>query len=172
MMTWARKAAPYILVLGFVFGVAQGAYSQGFLDRLLGRSQSYEDCILQNMRGVTSDVAARAVRQACDEKTAPAVSEQRLSDVTEALINPEGFCREEHRLLKCNLYHNTPNLVVMRMSVRWGVDGRVRELSCSATEGGAMRGFYGVFLCGSITPEMQGGTIIPGSLKALGFYRN
>jgi hypothetical protein len=68
MMTWARKATPFVLVLGFVFGIAQGASSQGLIDRLLGRGQSYEDCILQNMRGVTSDLAAREVRRACQQK--------------------------------------------------------------------------------------------------------
>jgi hypothetical protein len=171
MMTWARKAAPYFLVLGFVFGIAPGAYSQGLIDRLLGREQSYEDCVLANMRGVTSDFAARAVRQACQDKTAPSVSEPRLIDVTQALVNDEGGCWVEQHMLKCNLYHNTPRLVVKRVSFRWGVPGRDRELSCSTTQG-AVRGFYAVFLCGAMTSEMEGGTIIRGSFKAFGFYQN
>ena len=33
-------------------------------------SESYEDCILENMEGVESDVAARAVQSACRTKTA------------------------------------------------------------------------------------------------------
>jgi hypothetical protein len=33
-------------------------------------SESYEDCILENMEGVESDVAARAVKSACRTKTA------------------------------------------------------------------------------------------------------
>ncbi len=171
MMAWARKAAPFVLVLGLVFGIAQGAYSQGLIDRLLGRGQTYEDCILANMRGVTSDVAARAVREACQDKTAPSVSEPRLIDVTQALVNREGVCWVEQHMLKCNLYHNTPSVVVKRISYILGVPGRDREVSCSTTVG-AIRGFYAVFLCGAMTPEMEGGTVIRDSFKAFGFHQN
>lgn len=34
-------------------------------------SESYEDCILENMKGIESDRAARAVQSACLTKTAP-----------------------------------------------------------------------------------------------------
>ena len=31
-------------------------------------AQTYEDCILENMKGVSSDVAATAIREACESK--------------------------------------------------------------------------------------------------------
>jgi hypothetical protein len=160
MMTWARKATPFVLVLGFVFGIAQGASSQGLLDRLLGRGQSYEDCVLANMRGVTSDVAARAVREACDEKergSRPPPPPRNIIDVTSLITNTGadlkiGWSND----LELSLHHNTPKVIIDHVFISFGPPERMREFRCNLRYGSTGEpGRTGSYWCGTFTQDVN-----------------
>ncbi len=159
-MAWARKAAPFVLVLGLVFGIAQGAYSQGLIDRLLGRGQSYEDCILENMRGVTSDLAAREVRRACQQKDndrQPQQPPRNIVDVTGLIRDIGGeSIREVNRLLRLRLYHNTPNINLVEVFINYGPPGRQREFRCRVLYEGGMPGRTSEYYCGEVTHDVLG----------------
>lgn len=62
MITSIKKlSSALLLLLLFVSTVAQAQFG------LFG-PKSYDDCILENMRGVTSDAAARAIVYSCHQK--------------------------------------------------------------------------------------------------------
>ncbi len=157
MMTWARKATPFVLALGFVFGIAQGAHSQGLFDRLLGRGQSYEDCILQNMRGVTSDLAAREVRRACQQKDndrQPQPPPRNIVDFTGQVRDIGGEARRMENLLNIRVYHNTPNLTIDHVFINFGPPGRQREFRCNRTWGDGISGQTSDYHCGTLTQDV------------------
>jgi hypothetical protein len=95
--------------------------------------QNYNDCILENMRGVTSDVAATAVRRACNAKhirhrTEPPKSEcgtrpMKASELAKLQIS----ARVSYEDLRFSVY-NGNNTSVEKMSVR------IRDISFSAPQ--------------------------------------
>ncbi len=176
MMICARKAAPFFLVLGFVFGIAQGAHSQGLFDRLWGRGQSYEDCILQNMRGVTSDLAAREVRRACQQKDndrQPPTPPRNIVDVSSAIKDIGGESYWNTRTsMGIRVYHNTPNMVIDHIFINFGPPGNRREFRCQRTsyftgEPGQTSEYY----CGILTQDVITNNATWSFSKVMGYRR-
>ena len=95
--------------------------------------QNYNDCILENMRGLTSDDAAREVRRACLRKfdgrtfaSAPSECRTRPMTATE-LANLQISGRTSYEGLKFSVY-NGNNTSVEKMSVR------ITDISFSAPQ--------------------------------------
>ena len=101
--------------------------------------QNYNDCILENMRGVTSDDAAREVRRACHGKfgrrsTASATSECRTRPMTATeLAKLQISGRTSYDDLKFSVY-NGNNTSVEKISVR------ITDISFSAPQDYAVLG--------------------------------
>ena len=101
--------------------------------------QNYNDCILENMRGVTSDDAAREVRRACRGKfrrqsTASATSDCRTRPMTVTeLAKLQISGRTSYDDLKFSVY-NGNNTSVEKISVR------ITDISFSAPQDYTMLG--------------------------------
>ena len=154
--------------------ITQAAQAQGFLDRLRGAPQNFEDCILQGMRGITSDEAARAIHAACRTRhpTMPP-SRPPLMEVThlarefngELIQNPNGRW-------EANWYHNTPNLFIVEVSFRWGVPGNTTELRCISSDSlGVAHGRSGRFDCGHVLQQYRQGGDWQSEPRLFGYRR-
>jgi hypothetical protein len=51
------RAVKSVLILGVTVMLAGGASA--------ARANAFDDCVLENMRGVTSDLAAKSIKVAC-----------------------------------------------------------------------------------------------------------
>jgi hypothetical protein len=86
------------------------------------KKQTYEECILENMKGVTSDDAARQIRYACISKTSNSVAESKkcstrfLTATEEILVTPYASI-ESHGWMKLNVHNNNKNIAVTGFKV-------------------------------------------------------
>ena len=86
---------------------------------------NYEDCILEGMKGVTSDVAAREIRNACRKKF-PVEQEQQKSTrqlTSEELSKIEGnggIGSDSDSKFYCELYNGNSNIVITDITIQAG----------------------------------------------------
>jgi hypothetical protein len=111
----------YVLSIFLFHGsaVAQG----GFWDRLLGGS-SYEDCILQNMRGVTSDQAAAQIARACRNRSESQGPSQPPSvDVMREFPNLRGMITEGAAYQDADMFffinHQNENILITSIRIKF-----------------------------------------------------
>jgi hypothetical protein len=166
-------ASALLIGLIIVDGFTQAARAQGFLDRLRGEPQTFDECLLKNMRGVTSDEAARAITFACRNRhptNAPA--RPAIVEVTHLARELNGeLIQNPHTSWEANFYHNTPNLFIVEVSFRWGVPGNTTELRCTSYDTlGVEHGRSGRFNCGHVLQQYRQGTW-QGTLRAFGYRR-
>ena len=79
------------LVSAFLLmGTLQPALAQGgFTGWFSGQPANYDDCISRNMRGVTSEQAARAIQISCSEQFNQSDTPNPLVDLTNLFISPD-----------------------------------------------------------------------------------
>jgi hypothetical protein len=90
----------------------------------LTRPVSYEDCILQNMRGVKSDDAAREIKFACEVKSWSQASDnsedckhRKLTDAERKLISGNAVV-ETYGWLKVTIYNGNSSIGVNGIKVK------------------------------------------------------
>jgi hypothetical protein len=88
------------------------------------KKQNYDECILENMKGVTSDSAAREIRYACLNKTSDSdanskkCSNRFLTTAEESLVTPSAYeLSSGDRYLKLNVHNNNKNITVTGFKV-------------------------------------------------------
>ena len=147
------RASALLSCLFAALFATQTAQAQGLVDRLRGESRSFDECLLQNMRGVTSDEAARAITFACRNRhPTNAPQHPPLTDVTNLVVGLRGelIVRESGHLVPV-VYHNTPRLVIMQVAFEYGFPNDKIELRCNSDDGaGVSQGRSGRFWCGDM----------------------
>jgi hypothetical protein len=167
-------ASALFIGLIIVDGITQAAEAQGSLDRLRGESRSFDECLLQNMRGVTSDEAARAISFACRNKhPTNAPRHPPLTDVTNLSVGLRGelIIQESGHLVPV-IYHNTPRLIIMQISFEWGFPNDKIELRCNSNDGaGVSQGRSGRFWCGDMLSKYHSRSAdVRSELKVFGYF--
>lgn len=82
----------------------------------------YEDCVLKNMKGVESDLAAKEIMRACRKKfpikkqTKPSPEHIELTTDELAKISGEGLQSDEMTFI-CQIHNGNSNIVVDELSV-------------------------------------------------------
>ena len=172
-----RLLRAFALLSGLFFAafITQEAQAQGFLDRLRGEPQNFDDCILQGMRGVTSDQAARAIYAACQNKhpVRAGPPSPASSDVTHLLLDFRSqFNVTYYGTGNINAYHNTPRLHLTALTVFYGPPGRELELRCHLSDHQVrpQQGRLTEFYCGKLLNDGRGSQFKPGSsMRAFGY---
>ena len=77
-----RKIRETLLLFCFTFLFSSIAFAGWF-----GGPSDYDECILESMKGVTSDVAARLVRQSCQKKFPKETSEFKSMELPDLVLN-------------------------------------------------------------------------------------
>lgn len=118
----------------------EGANAQGgVMDWLRGGPRSYEECILRNMQGVTSDEAARSIRAACAARnysTQPRAAVRPEVDVSASAVDivfTFDF-RASNGDTYYYVYHASPGIRITRIEIST-TDGLInRTFECRITE--------------------------------------
>ena len=168
------RASALLSCLFAALFATQTARAQGLVDRLRGESRSFDECLLQNMRGVASDEAARAITFACRNRhPTNAPRHPPLADVTNLSVGLRGeLIIHQNGNLVPVIYHNTPRLIIMQISFEWGFPNDKIELRCDSNDGaGASQGRSGRFSCGDrlskyYSPDAE----VRSALKVFGYF--
>ena len=88
------------------------------------KKQTYDECILENMKGVTSDNAAREIRYACLNKTSDSVADSKkcstrfLTADEATLVTPVAYeLSDGDSYMKLNVHNNNKNIAVTGFKV-------------------------------------------------------
>jgi hypothetical protein len=69
---YRRNISPFILLIAamsfWLFSASPATSQSSWLNWFRGGPQNFDDCILQGMQGVTSDIAAKAIYRSCSNK--------------------------------------------------------------------------------------------------------
>ena len=85
------------------------------------KKQTYDECILENMKGVTSDNAARQIRDACGNKTSDSVADSKkcstrfLTAAEETLVIP--YASIHNGWMELDVHNNNKNIAVTGFKV-------------------------------------------------------
>lgn len=83
---------------------------------------NYEDCILESMKGVTSDVAAKAIKAACRKKfpieKVQQPSSKQLTPEELSKIEGNGGNIDFKGRLNCELYNGNENIVITGVTIQ------------------------------------------------------
>lgn len=106
------------LLAALTTNILHGNASAGWFDRSTGNEyDSYEECILDKLEGVTSDVAAKAIMRACAKLTSgPRCAEQTLSNSERSKIN--GTAQWFGSIFRADLKNNTDNFRLIEIEIR------------------------------------------------------
>jgi hypothetical protein len=86
------------------------------------KKQTFDECILENMKGVKSDKAAREISDACDSKTSDSVVDSKkcatrfLTAAEEIFVTPYASI-ESYGWMKLKVHNNNKNIVVTGFKV-------------------------------------------------------
>lgn len=116
---WYLKIAWFLLFIGIGGIVLAEESHAGRVDGLSGEVyQSYEECILDRMQGVTSDVAAQEIKRACAKVTSDSFCSERELTKSE-LAQLTGMARLSiSGTFIADIYNDTDNLEITELSVQ------------------------------------------------------
>jgi len=116
--------------------------------------KNYNDCILENMKGVTSDVAAFAIKRACREKYADTgQSDSNAQDLPqEALGKLTGRASVGSGYFKGSIYNGNESLTIMEVVVEFRPKSKAEEEQCFNNYKKDAKAL-GKFLCSSAPGE-------------------
>jgi hypothetical protein len=83
--------------------------------------ETYDDCILQSMKGVQSDRAARAIEASCSEKTIhKRIADMELPD--EAVRQLDGRGAANDNVFRATIYNGNSNWLLTQLTIRVPLD--------------------------------------------------
>jgi len=136
------------LVCAFsLMGALQPALAQGGISGWFsGQPASYEECVLRNMRGVTSDEAARAIQAACAVQANQPATTPPPYDITYLFSNPNNIVipntgRGNHYGFTFDTNHTIENAVITSVFVRFNLSRGSQTVTeeCRITTGRAFQ---------------------------------
>lgn len=85
--------------------------------------KDYDDCVIESMKGVTSDIAAKAIKQSCEAKFAEKIPDS--TDITKFVLRDLSEAKAGFRKLNYNnsiefagTFYNNSNYVISEFIVR------------------------------------------------------
>jgi hypothetical protein len=95
------------------------------LTALGARANVFDDCVLENMKGATSDLAAKSIKTACLHKNSVDLSQEDLRSVT-GQISYGAFGSEGEPGFLLDIKNDT-NFIVTEITVAVGVEGKASQ---------------------------------------------
>lgn len=142
------------LVSAFLLmGTLQPALAQGgFTGWFSGPPANYDDCISRNMRGVTSEQAARAIQISCSEQFNQSDTPNPLVDLTNLFISPDDIIvndsfQDYGNFFYIDINHTVDDIEIDIVTVRFvrGQNGQIVTAECPVLSGRAHQ--TGNFTC-------------------------
>ena len=113
--------------------------------------RNFDECVAQRMQGTTSDLAARAIYQAC-RNMFPEVdlnSRQNLTDITRNLVNfsiSADFQGAQNSYYR--VFHETPGFGIVSLNLRISDGSTTRNFECKTSDNTPIRpGVAGTVYC-------------------------
>ncbi len=85
-----------------------GGFFPGYADAVCSKKKSYDDCLLEGLKGTTSDVAAQAIKRACIEKFPGRTKKILRLSSPSAIERVTGTVSTGYGSLSGNLYNGSP----------------------------------------------------------------